>query len=164
MAMSLKHVETMETLQSEYKSGTPAVIAPPHKTEGQTNAPMRIEDAIEKFQKLAEIYGVDDVAEKILGFNVFDEMKKDVAGDITQSLMALVVVGVVLMVMGIILGNLEQPLTDSIPDDSSFANLKESIPSNLTSAMNVAVIIPIILAAVLILGVVYMLARGGGGQ
>ena len=52
----------------------------------------------------------------------------------------------------------------AIPDNSSFVELRDSIPSNVTSALNIAVIIPIILAAVLILGVVYMLAYRGGGQ
>jgi len=156
MAMSVKHTEVI--CSNPMDTATHPTIEA--KSE---NTPIRVEDALEQFQQLASIYGVDNVAEKILGFNVLDEMKKEVAGDITQSLMALVVVGVVLMVMGIILGNLESPLTQSIPDNSSFAGLKTSIPSNLTSAMNVAVIIPIILAAVLILGVVYMLA-GRGGQ
>jgi len=113
---------------------------------------------------MSENTGAASIARTVMG-KTYDKMRdfftKEVDADITQSLMGLVVVGVVLMVMGIILGNLEEPLTSSIPTNSSFAGLKTSIPANLTSAMNIAVIIPIILAAVLILGVVYMLAERG---
>lgn len=127
-------------------------------------SPIGVKQAYSTFFNMSENMGAAPIARTLMG-KTYDEMRdfftKEVDADVTQSLMALVVVGVVLMVMGIILGNLEAPLTSSIPDNSSFAGLKTSIPSNLTSAMNVAVIIPIILAAVLILGVVYMLAQRG---
>jgi len=122
-----------------------------------------ITGAVHTFVDIANITGCNGMVSKILGYDVGMALRQEVEGDLVGGLMGLVVIGVVLMICGIVLGNLEGPLDSAIPANSSFAELKTSIPSNLSNAMGIATIIPIIFAAMLILGVVYMLL-GHGGQ
>jgi len=112
----------------------------------------------EKFKSLANDTGAERIVIEIIGKDKYYEMMDWAEASIIDQLMVLVVLFVVLMVIGIILGSLEGPLTSAIPDTSSFAGLKTSIPQNLNSAMNIAVIIPLIMAAIMIIGVVYMFA------
>jgi len=130
--------------------------------ENQINHRITAQEAYNKFFNIAEHTGALKISKKVMGSKFVEDMKgfftQEVDANITGGLMSLVVIAVVLLVMGIILGNLEQPLSAAIPDNSSFVGLKTSIPQNLTSAMSIAVIIPIIMSAVLILGVVFMLA------
>jgi hypothetical protein len=158
VSLNVSKMEVYSTLDAMKEKAT-------HKINRfSETAPIHIKDAVHAFADVAELTGCNAIASKMLGFNITNALRQEVEGNIMAGLMSLVIVGVVLMVISIILGSLEHPLMQAIPDNSSFVELRDSIPSNLTSALNIAVIIPIILAAVLILGVVYMLAYRGGGQ
>lgn len=97
-------------------------------------------------------------AKKVTGVDVVELLNhEENAEGIVQNIIVLIAIGVALMVYGIVLGNLETPLQDAIPDNSSFSSLETDTPAQLANAGKIATIIPIIAIAAVIIGIVYRL-------
>jgi hypothetical protein len=98
------------------------------------------------------------LAKKITGVDVVEILNKEENADgVIQSIVFLIAIGVSLMVYGIVLGNLEAPLKDAIPDNSSFQPLEDETPTQLANAGKIASVIPIIAIAAIIIGIIYRL-------
>jgi len=97
-------------------------------------------------------------AKKLTGVDVVEILNhEENAEGIVQNIITLIAIGVALMVYGIVLGNLETPLQDAIPENSSFSPLETDTPAQLANAGKIATIIPIIAIAAVIIGIVYRL-------
>jgi hypothetical protein len=97
-------------------------------------------------------------AKKLTGVDVVEVLTHEENADgIVQNIIVLIAIGVALMVYGIVLGNLESPLKDAIPDNSSFSALETDTPAQLANAGKIATVIPIIAIAAVIIGIVYRL-------
>jgi hypothetical protein len=111
--------------------------------------------AVEIFESTPEAVWV---AKKITGVDVVEVLTHEENADgIVQNIIVLIAIGVALMVYGIVLGNLESPLQDAIPENSSFETLKTDTPTQLANAGKIATVIPIIAIAAVIIGIVYRL-------
>ena len=100
------------------------------------------------------------VAQKVTGVDVVKELRKrEKASGVIQNIIVMVVLGVILMVAGILLGSLEQPLQEAIPDNSSFADLKTDVPSKLSTGLKLSTIIIIISVMAIIIAVLMGLVK-----
>ncbi len=92
--------------------------------------------------------------EKVTKINVVKELRKrEKASGAINGIIYIVILGVVLMVAGICLGNLEQPLQEAIPDNSSFSDLKTYVPHRLAEGLSLSTIIIVVLVMALIISV-----------
>jgi len=111
--------------------------------------------AVEIFKSTPEAVWL---AKKLTSVDVINVLTNEENADgIIHNIIILIAIGVALMVYGIVLGNLEGPLHDAIPDNSSFAPLANDTPTQLANAGKIATVIPIIAIASVIIGIVYNL-------